>query len=113
MSVSYPLPGTPFYERVRAQLGAKQNWEDSADLAMLYQGPFPQAFYRVLHTVVHREFRLRRAARALRRDLIHPARWRPRHLRLLASLPYHWAGWRVNRVRLDRIASPSPTFPGG
>jgi radical SAM superfamily enzyme YgiQ (UPF0313 family) len=26
MSVSYPLPGTPFYERVQTQLGSKRNW---------------------------------------------------------------------------------------
>ena len=37
VSVSYPLPGTPFYERVKAQLGDKQNWVDSDDLAMMYR----------------------------------------------------------------------------
>jgi radical SAM superfamily enzyme YgiQ (UPF0313 family) len=60
ISVSYPLPGTPFYDRVRAELGAKRNWDDSADLAMMYRGPFPTAFYRELHTLVHHELRLRR-----------------------------------------------------
>ena len=29
VSVSYPLPGTKFYERVKADLGEKQNWVDS------------------------------------------------------------------------------------
>ena len=29
VSVSYPLPGTTFYQRVQAQLGQKQNWVDS------------------------------------------------------------------------------------
>ncbi len=62
ISVSYPLPGTPFYERVRADLGVKQNWLDSNDLAMLYRGPFSTRFYRHLHGVVHKEFRLQRAA---------------------------------------------------
>ena len=61
ISVSYPLPGTKFYERVKLDLGEKQNWVDSNDLAMLYRGPFPQAFYRILHGRVHHEFRLRRA----------------------------------------------------
>ena len=104
ISVSYPLPGTRFYERVRSQLGPRQNWIDSDDLAMLYHGPFPQAFYRQLHTVVHREFRMRRAWQTIKRDALRPARWRLRHLRLLASIPYHWAGWQINRWRLDRIA---------
>jgi radical SAM superfamily enzyme YgiQ (UPF0313 family) len=60
ISVSYPLPGTPFYQRVKSQLGMKQNWTDSQDLAMLYQGPFSTRFYRQLHRVVHKEFRLHR-----------------------------------------------------
>lgn len=62
ISVSYPLPGTPFYERVRAELGSRRNWLDSADLAMLYRGPYPTAFYRRLHSIVHKEHRLHQAA---------------------------------------------------
>lgn len=58
ISVSYPLPGTKFYERVKMELGAKQNWVDSDDLAMLYRGPFPAPFYRALHRLVHAEHRL-------------------------------------------------------
>jgi anaerobic magnesium-protoporphyrin IX monomethyl ester cyclase len=57
ISVSYPLPGTKFYERVKLELGEKQNWVDSEDLAMLYRGPFPTEFYRILHGRVHYEFR--------------------------------------------------------
>ncbi len=63
ISVSYPLPGTKFYERVKLELGEKQNWVDSEDLAMLYRGPFPTEFYRVLHGRVHYEFRARKALR--------------------------------------------------
>jgi len=103
ISVSYPLPGTKFFERVKSQLGEKQNWFDSDDLAMLYQGPFPQAFYRVLHRAVHAEFRMRRAWRVIRRVASHPRRWRLRHARLLASIPYHWLGWQANCLRLNRF----------
>jgi len=66
ISVSYPLPGTPFYERVRAQLGDKQNWVDSSDLDMMYQATFSPDFYRTLHAFVHAKFRAWRAAAALR-----------------------------------------------
>jgi len=61
ISVSYPLPGTKFYERVKLELGEKQNWVDSEDLAMLHRGPFPTEFYRVLHGRVHYEFRMWKA----------------------------------------------------
>jgi radical SAM superfamily enzyme YgiQ (UPF0313 family) len=63
ISVSYPLPGTKFFERVKMEFGDKQNWLDSDDLAMLYHGTFPTAFYRVLHGRVHYEFRARKAMR--------------------------------------------------
>jgi anaerobic magnesium-protoporphyrin IX monomethyl ester cyclase len=46
ISVSYPMPGTKFYDVVREQLGEKQNWQDSQDMAMLYQGPVSTEFYR-------------------------------------------------------------------
>ena len=67
VSVSYPLPGTPFHERVRAQLGDKQNWVDSDDLAMMYQATYAPEFYRALHRLVHAEFRRRRGFDAVRR----------------------------------------------
>jgi len=104
ISISYPLPGTGFYQRVKTQLGEKTNWEDSDDLVMLYQGPYPQEFYRVLHRRVHREFRLRRAWQTLRRDAFHLGRWRARHLQLAASILYQWTGMIKAKARLKALA---------
>ncbi len=53
VSVSYPLPGTKFHERVRAQLGEKTNWSDSEDMAMMFQGAYTNEFYRALHDALH------------------------------------------------------------
>ena len=36
ISVSYPLPGTKFYDLVKQDLKSKQNWEDSHDLDMMF-----------------------------------------------------------------------------
>lgn len=55
VSVAYPLPGTKFYNLVEAQLGPKKNWEDSDDLAMMFQGPYRGDFYRALRDALHRE----------------------------------------------------------
>ena len=55
-------PARRFYERVRAELGEQRNWVDSEDLSMLYEGPFSTEYYRWLHRVVHKEFRLQKAA---------------------------------------------------
>jgi anaerobic magnesium-protoporphyrin IX monomethyl ester cyclase len=109
VSVSYPLPGTPFHARVKEQLGDQQNWVDSDDLAMLYQGPFTTAFYRGLHAVVHAEFRSARAAAELRTVARHPVHARPRHLRRAAALAWHRARLPLLRRRLDRLAGA----PGG
>jgi anaerobic magnesium-protoporphyrin IX monomethyl ester cyclase len=109
VSVSYPLPGTKFYERVKAQLGEKQNWDSSDDLAMLYHGPFTTAFYRQLHTVVHREFRLRAGWAELKRVLNQPSQWRLAHLRLVAVSIYRWATLPWIRWQLNRLARVSPS----
>ena len=53
VSVSYPLPGTKFFDRVQAQLGEKTNWSDSEDLAMMFQGAYTNDFYRALHDALH------------------------------------------------------------
>ncbi len=104
MSVSYPLPGTKFHENVRLQLSDKRNWVDSADLEMLYEGPFSTAFYRQLHNVLHQEFRIHRAQRELQRILPHPDQWRPRHLRKGLGALYRQLTLPAARARLNRLA---------
>jgi radical SAM superfamily enzyme YgiQ (UPF0313 family) len=102
MSVSYPLPGTKFYDNVRAELGAKQNWLDSGDLAMMYHGPYGTEFYRQLHVVLHKEFRSRRTWRQLREGNGH------RHgLRDIASMAANAATLPVARRKLERMAVKS------
>jgi radical SAM superfamily enzyme YgiQ (UPF0313 family) len=95
VSVSYPLPGTKFYERVQADLGDKQNWVDSDDLAMLYRGTYSPQFYRVLHHVVHHEFRATQLAKRVRST---PG------LRRLAALAYHSIATPLASMELRRLA---------
>jgi anaerobic magnesium-protoporphyrin IX monomethyl ester cyclase len=59
VSVAYPLPGTPFYERVRLDLRGKANWSDSDDLAMLFRGAYTTDFYREIRDVLHEEVNAR------------------------------------------------------
>lgn len=113
ISVSYPLPGTGFYERVKAQLGEKTNWVDSDDLAMLYRGPFVEEFYRVLHRRVHQEFRARKAWRTLTRALSRPATLKPAHLRQAVSIPVNAArlvrsSWQLKKLAQTPHPYPSP-----
>jgi anaerobic magnesium-protoporphyrin IX monomethyl ester cyclase len=58
ISVSYPLPGTAFYERVKEQLGPKTHWQDSNDLAMMFRGTYGSDFYRVVRDLLHEQVKL-------------------------------------------------------
>jgi len=58
VSVSYPLPGTRFHELVKAQLGLKTHWQDSDDLAMMFQGTYTSEFYRAVRNLFHDEVSL-------------------------------------------------------
>ncbi|MBI2072615.1 MAG: B12-binding domain-containing radical SAM protein [Gemmatimonadetes bacterium] len=57
VSVSYPLPGTSFYQTVRTQLREKTNWEHSDDLAMMFAGTYDTDFYRSVRDLLHQEVR--------------------------------------------------------
>ena len=96
ISVSYPLPGTKFYETVKGQLSEKQNWTDSDDLAMMYRGTFSPAYYKLLHRYVHSRYRIQRGWEQIKK--------RNFRLRALASMIYHaplsvMQGWRLNQLQ--------------
>ena len=55
VSVSYPLPNTRFYERVRRDLGRKRNWRDSEDLSVIFKGAYTDQFYRAVRDALHYE----------------------------------------------------------
>ena len=64
ISVSYPLPGTRFHQIVSAQMGAKANWESSADVSLIFKGAYSTEFYRALADALHIEVRGGAGARA-------------------------------------------------
>jgi anaerobic magnesium-protoporphyrin IX monomethyl ester cyclase len=53
VSVSYPLPGTKFYDLVKAQLGGKTHWRESDDLEMMFHGTYTSDFYRSVRNLMH------------------------------------------------------------
>jgi anaerobic magnesium-protoporphyrin IX monomethyl ester cyclase len=82
VSVSYPLPGTRFYELVRTQLGHKTHWRDSGDLAMMFHGTYTSEFYRAIRNLLHERVTLEalnapaRAAEYRRGRRLLDRRWR-------------------------------------
>jgi anaerobic magnesium-protoporphyrin IX monomethyl ester cyclase len=108
VSVSYPLPGTRFYERVQEQLGVKQNWVDSNDLSTMYKATYAPEVYKGVHGLVHHEFRARKSADVLSAVIKTPWLARPYHLRRAASWIYNRAAVTITRRRvLGLVGEPS------
>ena len=61
VSVSYPLPGTRFFEQVKTQLGDKTHWRDSGDLAMMFRGTYDSTFYRCIRDLLHDQVALQQS----------------------------------------------------
>jgi radical SAM superfamily enzyme YgiQ (UPF0313 family) len=100
ISVSYPLPGTPFHEQVRGGMGEKTNWTASDDLDLMYPGAQAPSYYRRLHRYTHRVFRTRRGISALRRLSRHPLSATRRDLRAAAATLLHAPASTVDALSL-------------
>lgn len=70
VSVSYPLPGTKFYDVVKNQLSDKANWEDSDELLLMYEGTYYPKFYKRLHRFIHKRFREKQMATQLKKGKV-------------------------------------------
>lgn len=93
ISVSYPLPGTKFYDKVVSQMKAKHNWQLSDDFEMMFDGEYSTDFYRTLHKRIHKEYRTR--------QLLHEPIKRFKHL---WKLPAYAAGWITSSAKLKKLA---------
>jgi len=102
VSVSYPLPGTAFYESVRHELTEKSNWSDSDELMLMFKNTYDADFYRKLQRHVHTVLRREQGRRAMRSP-----RWMRRHWKRAALLPYYAA----NEERAERaFSAQAPVF---
>jgi anaerobic magnesium-protoporphyrin IX monomethyl ester cyclase len=89
ISVSYPLPGTSFYDKVKDQLSEKQNWTDSDDLAMMFQGTFNQSYYKLLHSYTHKIFHQTKGLKSIKTVFTKPLKIKKNNLKSIVRLPYY------------------------
>ncbi|CAA0102361.1 Anaerobic magnesium-protoporphyrin IX monomethyl ester cyclase [BD1-7 clade bacterium] len=57
VSVSYPLPGTSFYDKVKRQMSEKTHWQESNDLDAVFNSTFRADFYRKIRHHLHTELK--------------------------------------------------------
>jgi anaerobic magnesium-protoporphyrin IX monomethyl ester cyclase len=100
ISVSYPLPGTKFYEKVKAGLKEKQNWKDSDDLAMMFISTFPPAYYKILHRYVHNRYRIQRGLNQMKKSFS----LNKSVLRNIASMIYNTPLSWIHAYQLNKLS---------
>ncbi len=103
ISVSYPLPDTKFYEKVKAQLQEKQNWSDSDDLAMMYKGTYSTAYYRRLHRYVHKIYRKHLGFATLKNAVKNPFNLTKRQLRTALATFYYIPMAQIDAYKLKKL----------
>jgi anaerobic magnesium-protoporphyrin IX monomethyl ester cyclase len=106
ISVSYPLPGTVFFEKVKSQMTAKTNWKDSDELALMFRNTYQPAFYKQLHRYVHKSYRKHLAYESARALLAHPFRININRLKKALSALYYLPAAFVDRQKLNLLEKP-------
>lgn len=102
ISVSYPLPGTVFHEKVKEQLKAKSNWTDSDELALMFSNTYPPPFYRLLHRFVHRNYKYKLALLSFLQLLKRPMQVKWAVYRKAMSAFYIFPCLLIDKVMLKR-----------
>jgi radical SAM superfamily enzyme YgiQ (UPF0313 family) len=95
VSVSYPLPGTKFYDKVKQDLVSKANWTDSDDLDLMFNNTYSAEFYKILHRYVHKNYRKYQAIDGLKNifgKTIHSVT--PSFRRSIALPYYTYGAWK-------------------
>jgi anaerobic magnesium-protoporphyrin IX monomethyl ester cyclase len=100
ISVSYPLPGTKFYEKVKDDLKLKANWTDSDDFEMMFNGTYSSKFYRKLQRFVHKEFRKSQGIQNLKLILSRPKLLNLEKLKSILKLGYYFPSAFFDRYDL-------------
>ncbi len=107
ISVSYPLPGTKFYEKVKEDLLLKSNWEDSDDLDMMFNSTYSSAYYKKLHRYVHNVYRLRKATLLVKNAFLNPLGFKRKYIKSILSGIYHFPALILNGYFLRRTEAIS------
>lgn len=103
ISVSYPLPGTAFYDRVKADLKKKTNWTDSDEMALMFTNTFPATYYKQLHKYVHKNYHMHLAKNSLIKLLKNPLGVNVSVLKKAASVLYYTPATYIERIKLNQL----------
>lgn len=103
VSVSYPLPGTKFYDKVKDDLRFKANWTDSDDLAMMFRGTYNSKYYKKLHRYVHKEYRKSQGVQFLKKLVKSPGKLSKVAYKRIVYLAYYFPSAFIDAQILKRM----------
>ncbi|MFI5161099.1 MAG: B12-binding domain-containing radical SAM protein [Sphingobacteriales bacterium] len=103
ISVSYPLPGTVFYEKVKADLKTKTNWTDSDEMALMFHNTFPPTYYKQLHRYVHQNYHQHLAKNSLLLLLKKPFNANRASIKKALSVFYYTPAVIIEKFKLSRL----------
>jgi len=103
ISVSYPLPGTLFYEKVKTELKKKTNWTDSDEMALMFKNNFQPSYYKQLHRYVHKNYHKHLAQNSLIKLLRDPFNIRFKNLKKALSFLYYIPATYIEKIKLNRL----------
>lgn len=106
ISVSYPLPGTVFFEKVKTELKEKTNWTDSDELALMFRNTYQPEFYKQLHRYVHMNYRAHMAWKHIKQLLRKPASATSHSIKKAASLFYYIPAGVMAKLKLNSLQKP-------
>ncbi|MFN3872377.1 MAG: B12-binding domain-containing radical SAM protein [Ignavibacterium sp.] len=105
ISVSYPLPGTKFYDIVKEQLKEKTNWTDSDDLAVMFRSTFHPAYYKKLHRYVHKVYKKKIGMESIRKIFLKPFSINKKTLRSALLTFYYLPAEILDKFTLKKLES--------
>lgn len=103
ISVSYPLPGTIFFEKVKLQLKVKTNWTDSDEMALLFKNAYQPAFYKQLPKYVHKSYRKHLAFDSLLHLCFNPFKTDFITFKKAISSLYYLPAAFIEKIKLKRL----------
>ena len=103
ISVSYPLPGTVFYERVKDELKEKANWTDSDELMVMFKNTYSPEFYKRLHRYVHAHFIRVKTIANFKKGFLYPGKMKFSQWVKMIKMPYYFASEIMYKRKLESV----------
>lgn len=103
VSVSYPLPGTIFYDKVKDDLKDKANWTDSDELALMFRNNYSPEYYKKLQRHVHKRFRRKQGLQTMKQLMKLNTPFSPSNLRSALLTIYYEGALFFDQYQLARL----------